>query len=237
MYSIQQWRRSHLPMSLTSHLLNTSAKLSLAPKSLIFSSSSSSHFAPNPFLRIPGIPRAFSPLTTARVSLSSNAAKTTMGDTPDAGMDAVQRRLMFEDECVSSFLKIPFKVLFFICLDWSFHMLCLVAWKDGGFWRRNWILGFCFIHFLFFVFFSTDLFVLSFAAEKTEEQKRSLLYGFNFFFYLVCLVAEKMKSWVESRSIYYFFSPFILPCYEAMKTMLHGLLLSFYLIIWLVRRK
>ncbi|CAN0859638.1 Isopentenyl-diphosphate Delta-isomerase II [Linum grandiflorum] len=33
-------------------------------------------------------------------SSSSRPAATTMGDTPDAGMDAVQRRLMFEDECI-----------------------------------------------------------------------------------------------------------------------------------------
>ncbi|PON64724.1 Isopentenyl-diphosphate delta-isomerase, type [Parasponia andersonii] len=85
-------------MSLTSHLLNTSAKLSLVPKSHLFSFSS--HFAPHSFRRIPVISRAFSTLTT-RVSLSSQDSKSAMGgEAPDAGMDAVQRRLMFEDECI-----------------------------------------------------------------------------------------------------------------------------------------
>lgn len=52
----------------------------------LFSSSSSSAFA----LRLPKVSRL-----TARVFSSSQVA---MGDAPDAGMDAVQRRLMFEDE-------------------------------------------------------------------------------------------------------------------------------------------
>ena len=53
---------------------------------LFSSSSSSSAFA----LRLPKVSRL-----TARVFSSSQVA---MGDAPDAGMDAVQRRLMFEDE-------------------------------------------------------------------------------------------------------------------------------------------
>nr|AEV89962.1 isopentenyl-diphosphate isomerase [Humulus lupulus] len=80
-----------------SHLLNTSAKLYFAPRAHLFTSSSS--FARNPFLRIPSIPKSLSPLI-ARVSLSSKASNSTMGDSADAGMDAVQRRLMFEDECI-----------------------------------------------------------------------------------------------------------------------------------------
>ncbi|XP_062114423.1 isopentenyl-diphosphate Delta-isomerase II-like [Humulus lupulus] len=81
-----------------SHLLNTSAKLYFAPRAHLFTSSSS--FARNPFLRIPSsIPKPISPLI-ARVYLSSKASNPTMGDSVDAGMDAVQRRLMFEDECI-----------------------------------------------------------------------------------------------------------------------------------------
>ncbi|XP_062084136.1 isopentenyl-diphosphate Delta-isomerase I, partial [Humulus lupulus] len=93
---IQQWRRSHASSTM-SHLLNTSAKLYFAPRAHLFTSSSS--FARNPFLRIPSIPKPLSPLI-ARVSLSSKASNSTMGDSADAGMDAVQRRLMFEDECI-----------------------------------------------------------------------------------------------------------------------------------------
>ncbi|KAK7833468.1 isopentenyl-diphosphate Delta-isomerase I [Quercus suber] len=55
---------------------------------LFSSSSPSSAFA----LRLPKVSRL-----TARVFSSSQVA---MGDAPDAGMDAVQRRLMFEDECI-----------------------------------------------------------------------------------------------------------------------------------------
>lgn len=86
-------------MSLASNLLNTTARLSLAPKSSLFlsSSSSSSHFAHKSSLGFSLLPKkTFSPVS-ARVSLSS---KTAMGDAPDAAMDAVQRRLMFEDECI-----------------------------------------------------------------------------------------------------------------------------------------
>nr|ALD84325.1 isopentenyl-diphosphate delta-isomerase [Morus alba]AOV62780.1 isopentenyl-diphosphate delta-isomerase [Morus alba] len=84
-------------MALTSQLVNTTTRLSLAPKSSHILSSSFSHFAHNSSLRFSLSPKTFSPLT-ARVSLSSKTAA--MGDAPDAGMDAVQRRLMFEDECI-----------------------------------------------------------------------------------------------------------------------------------------
>ena len=52
----------------------------------LFSCSTSSAFA----LRLPKVSRL-----TARTFSSFQVA---MGDAPDAGMDAVQRRLMFEDE-------------------------------------------------------------------------------------------------------------------------------------------
>ncbi|XP_062092469.1 protein BLISTER-like [Humulus lupulus] len=96
-----------------SHLLNTSAKLYFAPRAHLFTFSSS--FACNPFLRIPSsIPKPLSPLI-ARVSLSSKASNPTMGDSANARMDAVQRRLMFEDECISDY---PFShfFFFFVCL-------------------------------------------------------------------------------------------------------------------------
>ncbi|XP_048324532.1 isopentenyl-diphosphate Delta-isomerase I [Ziziphus jujuba] len=85
-------------MSLT-HLLNRSARLSLAPRLHLPSPSYTSlrrclyltHFSYNT--------NSFSHLSV-RVSHSSYASKIAMGDNPDAGMDAVQRRLMFEDECI-----------------------------------------------------------------------------------------------------------------------------------------
>ncbi|KAL5567037.1 hypothetical protein UlMin_030201 [Ulmus minor] len=81
-------------MSLTSHLLNTSARLFLAPRSHL---SPSPLFASGSHLRSSILFFKARPSLSARVSLSSKA---TMGDAPDAGMDAVQRRLMFEDECI-----------------------------------------------------------------------------------------------------------------------------------------
>ncbi|CAL1385326.1 unnamed protein product [Linum trigynum] len=74
--------------------------------SLPFSSSSSSvprnsRSFPSPTLtfrstRSPILGRVLSSSTSA----SHAAATAPMGDAPDAGMDAVQRRLMFEDECI-----------------------------------------------------------------------------------------------------------------------------------------
>lgn len=88
-------------MSLT-HLLNNTARLSLSPRLHLPPPSYSSlprslflthfFFSSNPFSRL-----------SLRVSHSSYSSKRAMGDTPDAGMDAVQRRLMFEDECVPIF--------------------------------------------------------------------------------------------------------------------------------------
>ncbi|KAK8535579.1 hypothetical protein V6N13_082064 [Hibiscus sabdariffa] len=86
-------------------LLNTSSTLFQLSRSL-----SSSLASPRPRLCLPSSfalpPRRFlhSSLPPLRVSPSfptqASAATITMGDAPDAGMDAVQRRLMFEDECI-----------------------------------------------------------------------------------------------------------------------------------------
>ncbi|OMO50546.1 isopentenyl-diphosphate Delta-isomerase I-like protein [Corchorus olitorius] len=77
-------------------LLNTSSALGLS-RSL-----ASSLISPRPQLSLSS---SFTLPTfpSARVSLSFraraySATVTAMGDAPDAGMDAVQRRLMFEDE-------------------------------------------------------------------------------------------------------------------------------------------
>ncbi|ONI05198.1 hypothetical protein PRUPE_6G361700 [Prunus persica] len=80
-------------------LLNTAARLSFFHKShhhypLLFSNSPSLRFSPTSLI---SNPTSFASLP-ARLSLSFNAS--TMADAPDAGMDAVQRRLMFEDECI-----------------------------------------------------------------------------------------------------------------------------------------
>ncbi|XP_059437357.1 isopentenyl-diphosphate Delta-isomerase I [Corylus avellana] len=85
-------------MSVTPHLLKTTAtrlscSLALTSKSRRLSSSA---FAPRTLLRLWPSSNSVSPLT-ARVLSTLNVA---MGDAPDAGMDAVQRRLMFEDECI-----------------------------------------------------------------------------------------------------------------------------------------
>nr|AHL43878.1 putative isopentenyl pyrophosphate isomerase [Citrus maxima] len=79
---------------LCSSLINNSSSFS---KSRLFFSSS--HFAP----RVSSIRRPLSLRGAFRSSSSSSSARaiSTMGDaTTDAGMDAVQRRLMFEDECI-----------------------------------------------------------------------------------------------------------------------------------------
>ncbi|KAL0551972.1 hypothetical protein IC582_011065 [Cucumis melo] len=75
-------------MSLSFNLLKATLSLSLSP-SISFSSKcsfSSSVFSPRPIF--------------SRVSRSSLSTKTAMGSAPDAAMDAVQRRLMFDDECI-----------------------------------------------------------------------------------------------------------------------------------------
>ncbi|KAB5512355.1 hypothetical protein DKX38_029383 [Salix brachista] len=86
-------------MSLTSRILFTPPTIKLSP-----SLPPSSPFSP---LRTPSLPsNSINPsfLRFARVFSSSKPTATpttTMGDAPDAGMDAVQRRLMFDDESVS----------------------------------------------------------------------------------------------------------------------------------------
>lgn len=84
-----------MPMSLT-HFFNTTARLSLTPNFNLFPSAT---YVPRSLFltSITSNSKAFSPLS-ARVSQSPYSSKTAMGDAPDAGMDAVQRRLMFEDE-------------------------------------------------------------------------------------------------------------------------------------------
>ncbi|KAK8568859.1 hypothetical protein V6N13_106740 [Hibiscus sabdariffa] len=82
-------------------LLNTSSALSFS-RSL---ASSFSFSSPAPRLCLSSLRSPHSSLPLSRVSPSlrsqaSAAAAATMGDAPDAGMDAVQRRLMFEDECI-----------------------------------------------------------------------------------------------------------------------------------------
>ncbi|XP_022744160.1 isopentenyl-diphosphate Delta-isomerase I-like [Durio zibethinus] len=85
-------------------LLNTSSALILSPSSASSFSSIKPHlFFSSSFALTPRrFPR--SSLASLRASLSfrsqDTAATTTMSDAPDAGMDAVQRRLMFEDECI-----------------------------------------------------------------------------------------------------------------------------------------
>uniref|UniRef100_A0A2P2JQW7 isopentenyl-diphosphate Delta-isomerase n=1 Tax=Rhizophora mucronata TaxID=61149 RepID=A0A2P2JQW7_RHIMU len=98
-------------MSVTSRLLNTpSSSLSSSStirrlSSLPPASSSSprcrlpSNFTPQSLLRFHRITKAPSRLF-ARVLPSFQATTIGMGDAPGAGMDAVQRRLMFEDECI-----------------------------------------------------------------------------------------------------------------------------------------
>ncbi|XP_062144166.1 isopentenyl-diphosphate Delta-isomerase I [Alnus glutinosa] len=84
-------------MSLTPPLLKTTAaRLSCSLASTPKFHRLTSAFVPRPLLGLRPISKTVSPLT-ARVLSTFNVA---MGDAPDAGMDAVQRRLMFEDECI-----------------------------------------------------------------------------------------------------------------------------------------
>lgn len=77
------------------------------------------------FLFFPQTHQRHSPLRVkpARVSLSSSSSsssQTAMGEThlPDADMDAVQRRLMFEDESVTVTLFISLFFQFLLILFW-----------------------------------------------------------------------------------------------------------------------
>ncbi|KAJ9169267.1 hypothetical protein P3X46_017474 [Hevea brasiliensis] len=95
-------------MSLASRLLNTPTTTRLSsnlPSSASprYSHFLSSHFAPPSLLRFPLALKPSSSSSFSRVFSSPPPATTstsTMGDAPDTGMDAVQRRLMFEDECI-----------------------------------------------------------------------------------------------------------------------------------------
>ncbi|KAJ6762442.1 ISOPENTENYL-DIPHOSPHATE DELTA-ISOMERASE [Salix koriyanagi] len=85
-------------MSLTSRFLFTPPTIKLSP-----SLPPSSAFSPLITPSLPSNPINPSFLRFARVFSSSKPTATpttTMGDAPDAGMDAVQRRLMFDDECI-----------------------------------------------------------------------------------------------------------------------------------------
>jgi hypothetical protein len=64
--------------------------------------------------------RSYSSSLSFRRKAPLSASLSTMGETPvaavDAGMDAVQRRLMFDDEFVSLSLSISFIYLLAFCL-------------------------------------------------------------------------------------------------------------------------
>ncbi|GLT87774.1 hypothetical protein SLE2022_058360 [Rubroshorea leprosula] len=85
-YTATTLRLSHslaaAAFSLSSPKYTLRLPLAFAPSSLFSWIASSSPTYPNPHLSF------------------HSQRPVTMGDTPDAGMDAVQRRLMFEDECI-----------------------------------------------------------------------------------------------------------------------------------------
>lgn len=54
----------------------------------------------------------------------------TMGDAPDSGMDAVQKRLMFEDECVFSSLSLSL-ILILMASFVSFLLLTSTSLRDS----------------------------------------------------------------------------------------------------------
>jgi len=130
-------------MSLTSRILftpPTTIKLSpsIPPPSAFcpLKTPSLSSNSPHPsLLRFTHITKSPSSLF-ARVFSSFNPTATTspptMGDAPDAGMDAVQRRLMFEDESVSHFSS-PFSYLHCSqCLSFflgSYRATCFNCWS------------------------------------------------------------------------------------------------------------
>lgn len=84
-------------MSVSSHLLGVTVRC-ICPSSrshLPFSSTSIRRSAVKILINKP---KTF--VRSVTTSRSSSTSATTMGDAPDTGMDAVQRRLMFEDECI-----------------------------------------------------------------------------------------------------------------------------------------
>ncbi|KAJ7978269.1 Isopentenyl diphosphate isomerase [Quillaja saponaria] len=87
-------------MTATSKLLHaTTTPTARLPLSSISSSSKSNFFSSSLILPAPSSSKTF-PSLVAKVSVSSQSSKTATGDAPDSAMDAVQRRLMFEDECI-----------------------------------------------------------------------------------------------------------------------------------------
>jgi hypothetical protein len=113
-------------MSLTPLLLKTTAaRLSCSLASTPKSHRLSSSFAPRTLLKLRPFSNLVSPLTS-RVLSTFNVA---MGDAPEAGMDAVQRRLMFEDEYVFPFCPLLF---FLIYASVSFLLVYLFGW-----WERR----------------------------------------------------------------------------------------------------
>ncbi|OAY32274.1 isopentenyl-diphosphate Delta-isomerase I [Manihot esculenta] len=92
-------------MPLGTRLLNTPTSATKFSSSTLPSSSAShylsSHFALPSLLRFPlNIKHSSSLFRVFSSSQPATTSTSTMGDAPDAGMDDVQRRLMFEDECI-----------------------------------------------------------------------------------------------------------------------------------------
>lgn len=126
-----------------SSLINTASAFRLS-RSL---ASSSSFSCPQPRLflsssfALPPRPIPHFSLTSLRASLSfrteAASATATMGDAPDAGMDAVQRRLMFEDEWVFWIPLFPFK---FYWRFFYFDSFFFIIFDLGLLWCSVWFL-------------------------------------------------------------------------------------------------
>lgn len=91
----------------------------------------------------PSFPLKYPPILTRslpfashfrRASLSFSTRSTAMGDAVDAGMDAVQRRLMFEDEWVT-FLSVLSFVVFNL----------FGCWENQGNWTKMELFGWIFV--------------------------------------------------------------------------------------------
>ncbi|KAK9292215.1 hypothetical protein L1049_020177 [Liquidambar formosana] len=93
-------------MSLSFQVIGAATRLPFSPNSrrlypIFCSSSTLPTLFKSTLVLTRGSSASFSSLSArASLSSSSSTATTAMGDAPDAGMDAVQRRLMFEDECI-----------------------------------------------------------------------------------------------------------------------------------------
>lgn len=108
-------------MPLATRLLNTPNSATKFSSSTLPSSSAShylsSHFALPSLLRFPlNIKHSSSLFRVFSSSQPATTSTSTMGDAPDAGMDDVQRRLMFEDESVPSHLL--------FCIVSAVYVLC-----------------------------------------------------------------------------------------------------------------